>query len=188
MKLKKPVIIRSIAYKINNKSIDSNSIVLNELDVIYHIRQKTKTITASIKHIPKTIILALPSYYEAIESQISLSFLDQLLANKLGDDPQQTIDDLFPFSLNNNPYGVGSVFLRLISKYGIKIDANCKCLAYLNQMNKNGHQWCKSHKAEILDRLQKESINQQITFDNNVATKLLLRACDISKKLIDKIS
>lgn len=186
MKLDKPIKIHSISYKINNKNIDNNYTVLNELDVTYNIRPKSKTITASIKHVPKTIVLALPSYYEAIENQINITFLNQLLSHKLGPDPEKTINDLFPYSLHDYPYGVGSVFYRLLNKYGIKINANCKCLAYLHQMNKNGHNWCKSNKNSILDKLKQESSTQKISYNNSIALKLLEKALDISYNLTNK--
>lgn len=187
MKLKKPIIINTIPYKINNIEIQQNYTILNELDVTYKVRPKAKTITATIQHIPKTIILALPSYYEAIENQISLSLLEQMLEHKLGDDPQKFIDSLVPYSsINKNKTLPGSVLLRLLSKCGININSTCRCLAYIDQMNKNGIEWCKSQRSELLNRLKSESIQQKITFDQTLAEKLLDKSINISSKLTNK--
>lgn len=186
MKLKKPIIIKTIPYKINNIEIEHNYTVLDELDVTYNIRPKKKTITASIQHVPKTLVLALPSYYEAIENQISLSLLDKILLHKLGDDPQKTIDSLLPYSYIQDKYGVGTILLRLLNKYGIKINANCRCLAYISQMNKNGVDWCKVNYAELINRLRDESFNQKIVFETNIAEKLLNKAITISMKFNKK--
>lgn len=186
MKLNKSILIKSIPYKINNFEINQNYTVLDELDVTYNIRPKTKTITANIKHIPATLVLALPSHYDAIEDQISLSLLEKLLVYKLGEDPQKTIDALLPYSYSRDKNGVGTVLLKLLKKYGIYISSTCRCLAYIDQMNKNGPQWCKNHFSQLLDNLKNESFNQNITFNTEIAEKLLYRAINISMKFLDK--
>lgn len=186
MKLKKPIIINSIPYKINNFEVQQNYTILNELDVTYNIRPKNKTITATIQHIPKTLVLALPSYYEAIQDQISLSLLDEMLLYRLGDDPQKTIDSLLSYSSIKNKNLPGSIFLRLLKKYNININSTCKCLKYINQMNTNGAYWCKSHRSELLDILRIESIQQDIVYYQDIAEKLLDRSISISIKLNNK--
>lgn len=182
MKLKKSIIIQTIPYKINNIEVKQNYIVLDELDVTYNIRPKTKTITANIQHIPKTLVLALPSYYESIESQLSLSLLEQILLHKLGEDPQKTINTLLPYSYLLDKFGVGTILLRFLNKYGININSTCKCLIYIDQMNKNGISWCKDHRSELLDNLKFESIQQKIIFNMSIAEKLLDRAISIADK------
>ena len=70
--------------------------------------------------------------------------------------------------------GPGTELASLLKWFGIKAkEKGCGCKSMQKKMDKNGAQWCRDHKHEILDHLAKEAKKRGLPFVKLAASKLL---------------
>ena len=70
--------------------------------------------------------------------------------------------------------GPGTHLKNMLAAFGIKAkEKGCKCGHWQKKMDKNGPQWCRDHKDEILDHLAKEAKKRGLPFVKLAASKLL---------------
>ena len=70
--------------------------------------------------------------------------------------------------------GPGTELANLLKWFGIKAkEKGCGCKSMQKKMDKNGAQWCRDHKDEILDHLAKEANKRGLPFVRLAAEKLV---------------
>jgi hypothetical protein len=70
--------------------------------------------------------------------------------------------------------GPGTHLKNMLKAFGIKAkEKGCGCKSMEKKMNKGGPQWCRDHKAEILDHLAKEAKKRKLPFVRIAAEKVL---------------
>ena len=81
--------------------------------------------------------------------------------------------------------GPGTQLANLFKWFGIHAkEKGCKCGHWQRKMDKNGPQWCRDHKDEILDHLAKEAKKRGLPFVRLAAAKIL----DLSIRRSEKTS
>ena len=76
--------------------------------------------------------------------------------------------------MSTSTTGPGTQLANLLKWFGIKAkEKGCGCKSMQKKMDKNGAQWCRDHKAEILDHLAKEAAKRNLPFVKALASKLV---------------
>ena len=70
--------------------------------------------------------------------------------------------------------GPGTHLKNMLGWVGIRAkEKGCGCQSMQKKMDKNGPQWCRDHKEEILDHLAKEAQKRGLPFVRLAAEKLV---------------
>lgn len=159
----------------------------DDLNVTFHINTTSKTVFATISNIPHSIILADSENFDSI-SMITPSALENTLLQEMGEDIQGYLQDLFPKTLECDPYGPGTILSEMLSALGIKVIQNCPCRRHAIEMNTKGPDWCEKNIDTILGWLREESSNRNLPFVEAVAKLIVQRAINKSRRLLKKNS
>ena len=111
-------------------------------------------------------------------SQLQLKLLE-----KLGDDPQATLQGLFPKTVEQDPDGPGAILTNMIKSIGIVSSSSCSCRRHAIEMNEKGSDWCEENMSTILGWLKDESKKRNLPFVETVAKMIVNRAINKSRKL-----
>lgn len=186
MKLSNPVTLQPSAYKDKDGNIIlPDPVVYTELDVSYIYRPKSKSIYAQISGIPGILTLTTSDSLDYLNS-LSLKDLQELLQIKLINNPQATLQSLFPKTMESDPDGPGSILSNLLSYIGITSAPNCSCKRHAIEMNERGPDWCEQNIDTILGWLKEESKKRSLPFVESVARLIVLRAIKLSRKIKNK--
>ena len=70
--------------------------------------------------------------------------------------------------------GPGTQLKNMLGWVGIRAkEKGCGCRSYQKKMDRGGPQWCRDHKQEILDHLEKEAKKRGLPFVRLAAEKLV---------------
>lgn len=186
MKLNNPVSLQASAYKDKDgKIIFPDPVVYTELDVSYIYRPVSKTIYAQITGIPGILTLIQNSSLDYLNG-LSLKDLQELLRIKLANNAQETLQSLFPTTLESDPDGPGSILSNMFSYIGIVSSPNCSCKRHAIEMNQRGPDWCEENISTILGWLKEETKKRNLPFVESVAKLIVLRAIKLSRKIKNK--
>lgn len=186
MKLNSPVTLQPYPFKDKDGNIVlPPAIVLTELDVSYIFRPKSKTIYAQISNIPGLLTLTSNPDVNYLYT-LSLKDLEELLHIVLGDNIQNTLQALFPKTMESDPDGPGSILSNMLSYIGITSSPNCSCKRHAIEMNDKGPDWCEQNIDTILGWLKEESKKRSLPFVESVAKLIVLRAIKLSRKIKNK--
>lgn len=185
MKLNKPIVLHPPPYSdAGGKLIQPEPLILQELKVTYTDIPYKKKLGAKIDSVPYTLVLIdTEEDYDAL-GDYTVSQREQLLLEKLGSDPAQVLQSLFPKTLEQDPNGPGTILASMIKKFGIHMTPNCNCMAHALSMNKEGPDWCEANIDKILFWLKEESKNRKIPFMEPIVKMIVKQAIDKSKKLL----
>lgn len=185
MKLAKPIILNPPPYTNEaNKLIHPEPIILSELKVTYSDSPHKKKLAAKIDSVPWSLILVdNDDEYDTL-GDYTVSQREQLLKEKLGSDPAAVLQSLFPRTLEQDPYGPGTILSGMIKKFGIHMTPNCSCMAKALSMNKEGPDWCEQNIDKILEWLKTESKNRKIPFIEPVVKIMVNQAIQKSRKML----
>jgi hypothetical protein len=187
MILNNPIILTQPPYADQTgKTITPGPIVLNELDVTYHINPKAKNIYATILRVPSPISLATPADFHEV-TDLSIAALEGSLREKIGENVQAYLQSLFPRTLESDPNGPGTILSGMISALGIHSTPNCSCRRHALQMNASGPDWCEQNMDTILGWLKEESSKRKLPFVETVARLMVQRAINKSRRLLAKV-
>lgn len=176
MKLKNQITIYPPPFStFNGDVIIPESIILSELIESYMDTPSKKTLSAMIEKIPGLLLLASGDDYDKL-GDYTHKDIELLLEQKLGNDPAKTLRSLFPKTLEENPYGAGSILSKSLGTIGIKATPSCDCYKHALEMNEKGPDWCEQNIDIILDWLRKESTKRKIVFIEGIAKMLVHRA------------
>lgn len=183
-KLDKPITLYPPAYTDpkTNKIVKPNPIKLEQLDnVIFMDNPTQKTVHVQIRPIPRLLLLFEKKEYDLL-GDYTQAQLDNILKQKLGEDPQKTLQSLYPPTLEQDPNGPGSILASMFSKIGIKSTPTCSCRRHALEMNQKGVSWCEDNVPTIVGWLKEESKKRKIPFIESIATMVVKRAINQSKK------
>jgi hypothetical protein len=182
MKLNKEITLQQPPYTASNGTVvKPEPITYTELDITYIIRPITNTAYAQINGIPSPIMLFENNNMGIIT--LTMDDLQNILLNKLGDDPQTFLQSLFPKTLESDPDGPGSILSGMIATMGIKTTPTCSCKRHALQMNEKGNEWCEQNMPTILAWLKEESTKRNLPFIETVAKMIVQRAIKTSRRL-----
>jgi len=182
-KLDKPITLYPPAYTDpkTNKLIKPQPITLEQLDVTFMDNPTNKKVSAYIRPIPIHLLLFDKTEYDIL-GDYTQAQLDNILEQKLGEDPQKTLQSLYPPTLEQDPNGPGTILASMFSKIGIKSTPTCSCRRHALEMNQKGVEWCENNISTITGWLKEESKKRKIPFVEPIATMVVKRAINQSKK------
>lgn len=185
MKLEKPITIKPSKFtNQDNKVIDPPPITLDTLDIIYIDNPLTQEYYITIRTIPNPIMLFNKEEYsnnpDITKEQARSKFLE-LSKGDVG----SFLQNQFPKSLEDEPYGPGSILASMFSAIGIKSSPTCSCKRHALEMNKNGIEWCENNVDTICGWLKDECEKRKIPYVETVAKMVVNRAINKAKKYRD---
>lgn len=158
---------------------------IDYIDIIYHDYPTSKQYFCNIQNLPGIIMLFENEEY--IENMpITSNLGKQKLLNMMGTDQEKWLQNRMPKiktdTLEDHPYGPGTMLHNMLKKVGIKTTPDCSCLKKAIEMNKNGYAWCENNIETILKWLKEESQKRKLPFVEFAAKLLVQRAIKKSKK------
>lgn len=133
------------------------------------------------------IYLLIQDEYDTHKSKINDEFGKNRLLEALNSAPAEILNKILPKTLDDHPYGPGTILHSLLKKIGIRVDTGCSCINNAIAMNDRGVSWCLNNIDTLVGWLKAESIRRQIFFNKYIAKMLILYA--IYKSIIlSKIS
>lgn len=167
----------------NNNLIQPNIIRFKILDVTYIDNPLAKLVYAQIREVPGMIILLDKNEYD-IFGDYTQNQIENRLKEKLGPDIGAKLRSMFPKTLEENPYGPGTILSQMISSIGIKSSPTCSCRRHALEMNEKGVEWCEQNIPTIIEWLKEESTKRNIPFIESLAILIVKRAIKKSKKYL----
>lgn len=167
--------------------IPDKTIILSHLEVIFHDDIDHKIVTATIKNIPGYLVIWKDEEYSGI-GDWTQSQAENKLLEILGSDIASKLRSLFPKTLEDNPYGPGTILSQMLSTIGITSSPTCKCKQRAIEMNEKGNDWCEQNIDTILEWMREESIKRAIPFMQTAARLMVNRAIAKSRKLLAEIN
>lgn len=173
---------KPIELKLPNKNI-----VLSELETIFHDDEKNKAVYATINQIPGVVFLWRDSDYINKGSWTKEEAKTKLM-EILGEDIAIKLRGMFPKTLEDNPYGPGTMLSQMLSTIGITSSPTCKCKQRAIEMNEKGNDWCEQNVDTIMEWMKEESVKRGIPFIQTAAKLMVSRAIAKSRKLLAGIT
>jgi len=189
MKLENPITITPSKYTDpkTNQIVNPTPITLDELAIIYVDNPIAQQYYLTIQHIPQPIMLFEKEDYinnlDITKSQAQNKFLE--LANN---NIQLYLQNLFPKTLEDDPYGPGSILAGMFSAIGIKSTPTCSCRRHALEMNRRGIEWCEENVDTICGWLEAECKKRHIPYVESVAKIVVNRAINKAKKYRDELN
>lgn len=185
MKLDQEIIINPPPFtNANGEIINPSPLVFKELSVSYIDNPTNKFVHAMIPGIPGPLVLAIGDEYDALGEYTSAQ-IEQVLKNKLGNNPSAVIRSLFPKTLEENPNGAGSILSNMLSTIGIKSSSNCACRKHAIEMNEKGPDWCEQNIDTIISWLKEESAKRNLPFIESVAKMMVNKAISKAREYLN---
>lgn len=183
MNLEKPITLQSSKYtdQATGKIETPPPIVLTKLDIIYTDSPSEQTYHIVIKEIPFPILLfSGESYSEA--GEISITKANERFLELADNDLESFLQKQFPKSLEDDPYGPGSILHGMFAALGIKSTPTCSCRRHAMEMNEKGIEWCEENLPTILSWLKDETQKRKLPWSETVASLVVKKAINRSKK------
>ena len=183
MKLESPITLQlpKFTNPQNNKIESPAPITLEELAILYIDSPLFNQYYVSIQHIPNSIMLFEQESYLSNPDITKAQANDKLL-ELAKDDLQSFLQNLFPKTLEDDPYGPGTILASMFSAIGIKSTPTCSCRRHALEMNKNGIEWCEENVSTICGWLKEECEKRKIPYVDTVARMVVNRAINKAKK------
>lgn len=183
MKLENPITIVRSKYTDpqTNKVVNPSPITLEELTIIYIDNPSAEQYYITIQYIPQQILLFEKEEYRNnpnITKEQAQQKLYQLAENNI----QSYLQNLFPRTLEDDPYGPGSILASMFSAIGIKSSPTCSCKRHALEMNTRGIEWCEQNVDTICGWLEEECKSRKIPYVETVAKMVVNRAISKAKK------
>jgi len=172
----------------NNQVVSPGSMTFDVLNVSYVDTPSSKNLVAYINGLPGSFTLFSGQQYDIIGNWTQEQ-ADRALRSQLGntaEEIKETLQSLFPKTLEQNPNGPGSILTGMISSLGIKSTSNCSCRRHALEMNEKGPDWCDQNMPTILSWLKEESSKRNLPFIEMVAKAMVQRAINKSRRLMAK--
>jgi hypothetical protein len=183
MKLESPITIVPSKYtdQNTNKVVNPPPIQLDSLDIIYLDNPVTEQYYVAIKHLPHNVLLFSGEDYQKNPDITKSKAQEKLLEISKGD-LQKYLQEQFPKTLEDEPYGPGSILASMFSAIGIKSSPTCSCRKHALEMNKNGIEWCEENLDTICGWLEEECKKRKIPYVDAVAKMVVKKAINKAKK------
>ena len=138
--------------------------------------QKNQSYYVYIEGYEHPIYLLIQDEYKEYKSKINDEFGKNRLLEALNSAPIEILNEILPKTLDNHPYGPGTILHLLLKKIGIRVDTGCSCINNAIAMNERGVVWCYYNINIIVGWLKAESIRRKIFFNKYIAKILILYA------------
>ena len=182
MKLKEPIELTPNKYTDkDNRVITPPTMTLSELEIVYVDNVPTKEYTVLIKYMPNPIVLFSGEEYSN-NPDITKAQAQAKIYELANDDIQSFLQHQFPRTLEDDPYGPGSILASMFSMIGIKSTPTCSCRKHALEMNKNGIEWCEENIPTILGWLKEECNKRKIPYVETVAKMMVNKSISKAKK------
>lgn len=165
-----------------NKVIQPDPIVLDHLKVVYTDTPDEKTVTARIDNTPGYFVLFSGQQYD-IMGDWTQAQAESALKARLGENIQETLQNMYPRTLEQDPNGPGSILTGMIKTLGISSSSTCSCRRHALEMNDKGPDWCEQNMETILSWLRDEAKKRGLPFVDMVGKAMIQRAINRSRKL-----
>lgn len=186
MKLDKEItIIPSKFTDKNGTVVQPDPLVLSELNILYLNHPTNKIYSIAIEKIPPQITLFSDETYR---EDITIQEAQQKLLELSNGNMEIFLQKLFPRTLEDDPYGPGSILASMFSAIGIKSSPTCSCRRHALEMNKNGIEWCEENLDTICGWLQEECKKRNIPYVETVAKMVVNRAISKAKKYREEMN
>lgn len=184
MKLEQTIYIYPPAYTDpnTNKIVNPPAIAMDFLDVTYHDNSASKIVSATVKNIPGSFVVASGIDYEKL-GDFTRSVIQALFYDLIKENTAQKLREKFPKTLEEDPNGPGTILTNMISTMGIKSTPNCSCRRHAIEMNEKGADWCENNMPTILGWLKEESAKRHLPYIESVASLIVSRAIKTSRRL-----
>lgn len=170
-----------------NQIITPEPIVMESIELTsFEIVLKNKIIFAKIAKLPMPIVIVNNTEFDSFMTNLSSEALQKKYQEKLGDNPQQVLQNLFPRTLEADPNGPGSILSGMLSAIGITSSPNCSCKQRAIKMNEMGPDWCEQNLDTIITWLSEEAKRRRLPFIETVAKLIVKRAISKSRRLLAK--
>lgn len=169
----------------NNQLVIPPILTMDYLDISYHDNPTNKIVSATIKNIPGSFLLATGIDYEKL-GDVNRSTLEKLLYDQIKENTQEKLRAKFPKTLEEDPNGPGTILSNMISSLGIKSSPTCSCRRHALEMNVKGPDWCEENLPTILNWLREESQKRHLPYIESVASLVVKRAIKTSRRLLKK--
>lgn len=168
----------------NNRVQTPDPITTDELVIIYIDNPTDKQYYLAIQHMPERVILFDQEQYDQnpdiTKAQAQAKFMEMC-----NNDPQTFLQNMFPRTLEDDPYGPGSILASMFSAIGIKSSPTCSCRRHALEMNKNGIEWCEANIDVICGWLEEECKKRKIPYVQTVAKMVVNKAINKAKNYRD---
>jgi hypothetical protein len=184
MKLKNKIIVSPPNYSDNNgKLITPEPIVLDKLGVIYIDDPNNQNYYAQISKFPNALTLYSSQDYIK-NSPINKIEGEKKLQEILGENPEKILRGLFPKTIEEDPYGPGTILSQMIKSVGIVMTQGCSCRRHAILMNEKGNDWCEQNIDTIIGWLREESKKRKLPFIDAIGKLIVNRAIKKSRLLL----
>lgn len=184
MLLEKEVTVYPPLYSDNSgKVIEPKPLVLQKLNVSYVDEPFNKKYYAKIGGFPISVILYANKDYDSLET-IDKNIGQNKLKETMGEDPAKFLRSLFPKTIEEDPYGPGTILSQMIKSVGIVMTQGCSCRRHAIEMNTKGNDWCENNVDTIVGWLREEAKNRKLPFMDSVGKMIVNRAVKKSRKLL----
>lgn len=184
LKLENPITIKRPKYTDQNGIVVSpEPLVLDTLNIVYSDHPTNKMYYMTIEHMPASIVLFRNEEYTP---NITTEQANQRFLELAEDDVQHFLQQSFPLTLEDDPYGPGSILAGMFSAIGIKAGPKCSCKRHALEMNKNGIEWCENNMDTICGWLEEECKARRIPYVDSIVRMVVKRAINKSKKYRDE--
>lgn len=182
MKLENPIVLKPSKYTDeNNQIVSPESITLDELSVVYIDNPSAKQYYIAIQHIPQQVMLFQQEAYDHHENITKQMAQERFLELAEGD-VQSYLQNYFPKTLEDEPYGPGTILAGMFSAIGIKSSPTCSCRRHAIEMNRMGIEWCEENISTICGWLEQECKQRKIPYVETVAKMVVNRALTKARK------
>jgi hypothetical protein len=172
----------------NNQVVRPGSMTFDTLNISYVDTPSNKNLVAYINGLPGSFTLFSGQQYDII-GDWTQEQADRALRSQLGNTAEEiteTLQSLYPRTLEQNPNGPGSILTGMISSLGIKSTSNCSCRRHALEMNDKGPDWCEQNMPTILSWLKEESAKRSLPYVEMVAKAMVQRAINKSRRLLQQ--
>jgi hypothetical protein len=187
MKLEQTITLKPSKYTdANNQIVAPDPVTLDELAVIYVDSPTGFQYYVTIQHIPHPIMLFEKENYTN-NPDITKAQAQQRLLELADNDMEAFLQKQFPKTLEDDPYGPGSILASMFSAIGIKSSPTCSCRRHALEMNARGIEWCEENLDTICGWLKEECKKRNIPYVDAVARMVVNKAINKAKKYREEL-
>ena len=159
--------------------VTPDPLVLDTLNIVYSDHPTNKMYYVTIEHLPASFVLFNSDEYH---ENITVEEANNRFLELAEGDVRSFLQKSFPLTLEDEPYGPGSILASMFSAIGIKAGPQCSCKRHALEMNKNGIEWCENNLGTICGWLEEECKSRKIPYIDTVARMVVNRAINKAKK------
>lgn len=160
------------------------AIATDTLNLTFTIEPESKSINVGIDQFPLPITLYSGPSYDELNGSWNQGTLEEKFLQILGDNPSGVLRSLFPRTMEEDPYGPGTVLASMIKTLGIHMSDSCSCRRHALSMNEMGNDWCSDNLDTVVGWIREEANRRGLPFVDMIGKVMINRAIKKSRKLL----